>query len=115
MFWCCWQPLIGQTPIETAINKEDLNGLVSQFHTSVEVFVLSKESSGIEKSERLIANFFNEHDVQSFRKRHSGTSKGGSSNYAIGELSTDRGKYRVSIYYFVDNNGHHITELRIEE
>jgi hypothetical protein len=46
---------------------------------------------------------------------HQGTSRGNESHYCIGNLSTDKGSFRVYIYTRVANGRHLIKELRFDK
>ncbi len=57
--------------------------------------------------------FFNEHSVRGFESLHNGGSANQANEVVIGELITDKGDYRVYVY-FTGGAEKQIDELRIE-
>ncbi len=109
-------PLSGQVDVKSAFEQENASKFESLFHTHVEMIVLNKDdryakSQAIE----LMDAFFKVHEVKRFEKMHSGQSRSNGSNYDIAQLYTDKGKYRVYIYYRQVDKKNVIHQLTIEE
>jgi hypothetical protein len=104
-----------QADLQTALGKGDVNALSSHFSNTVEVSILGREAtlSKTEAATRL-QGFYTDHPARGFRTVHRGTSKDSDSNYMIGELSTDKGTYRVYIYFQQQGERRLVSELRIE-
>jgi hypothetical protein len=66
------------------------------------------------EAETRLREFYASHAVKGFKPMHTGTSKTNESTYNIGELTTDRGTYRVYIYFTQEGSKKMVTELRIE-
>jgi len=112
----CAQGIMAQMTVEEAFKQENAEAFEHHFHEQVEMSLPGKENRYSKKDAiGLMEAFFSVHAVQNFKKVHSGSSRGKVSNYYIGELATDKGTYRVYIYYDVHDNKKDIHELRIEE
>lgn len=106
---------VGQSSLEQAFQEEDAAAFNDLFDAKVDLFVMNKENLyGKAEAVRLMESWFKVHEVKSYKAMHSGESRGQSSNYKIGELQTDQGKYRVYIYYNDVGGKQLINELRIE-
>ena len=105
-----------QNTAEQALVKEDVQSISSQFANNVELCVPGKQGS-YPKSEAtgLLGAFFDAYAVKSYKQMHAGSSKDKGSNYSIGELSTDKGAFRVYIYYDESTGKQLIKELCIEK
>jgi Domain of unknown function (DUF4783) len=112
----CTAGVVAQTSLEDAFRNEDARAFEVFFHSQVEMSLPGKDSR-YKKADAiaLMASFFSAHTVNSFKKVHSGASRGKDSNYYIGELTSDKGVYRVYIYYDVHDGKKDIHELRIEK
>lgn len=108
--------VVAQMSVEEAFRKENAQAFDHHFHSQVEMSLPGKDSR-YSKADAigLMDAFFSVHAVQSFSKVHSGSSRGKVSNYYIGQLTTDKGAYRVYIYYDVHDSKKDIHELRIEK
>ena len=105
----------GQSEIYTALSKGDVNALQTHLDSKVELCIFNKEDV-FDRPDAvvLLKEFFGKHKVQGFKQMHSGASKGLESNYAIGQLTTDKGTFRVYMYFDTRNDKRTIQELRIE-
>ncbi len=102
--------------IARALNTGDAGALGSHFDQTVEIAVMEKEDVyGKEQAISMIARFFEQKSPQSFTQVHNGTSKGNDSRYAIGNLVTKSGAYRVYIYMKMVDGQYLIQELRFDE
>ena len=101
--------------VAAAFNSKDAGQVASYFDVSVEVTLLSKESSySKSQAQAVLADFFSKNAVKSFTLNHQGNSPDGST-YGIGTLSTASGNYRT--YYYLKQKGgqYVIQELRLEK
>jgi len=116
MVMCFTVGVMAQMSVEEAFRKENAQAFGHHFHADVEMSLLGKDNR-YSKADAigLMEKFFSLHVVQSFSKVHSGSSRGKVSNYYIGQLTTDKGVYRVYIYYDVHGDKKDIHELRIEK
>ena len=104
-----------QEQLQKAFEQEDASLLSSHFDDRVDMLVMNKDNNySREEAIQLMESFFKVHAVHSFKKMHSGASRGQGSNYQIHHLDTDKGAYRVYIYYNSDSGSKRINELRIE-
>jgi cellobiose-specific phosphotransferase system component IIB len=112
----CGAGMSAQMTVEEAFRQENAQAFQHHFHSQVEMSLPGKENR-YKKADAiaLMEAFFSVHAVQSFKKVHSGASRGKDSNYFIGEMSTDKGVYRVYIYYGVHDGKRDIHELSIEK
>jgi hypothetical protein len=95
--------------IKTGNSKE----LAKYFNISVDVVVLDKEDVySNQQAEQIIKNFFATHSPKNFTILHEGGKDG--SKYAIGNLSTSNGIFRVYFLLKIKNNVSLIHQLRIE-
>ena len=105
----------GQGQLEKAFEDEDAALFSSLFDSQVDMFVMNKENTYSKADAvKLMESFFKVHKVHSFERMHSGSSRGQSSNYEIAHLNTDKGAYRVYLYYENSSGKKLISELRIE-
>ena len=106
---------VAQEQLQKAFEQEDAAMLASHFDDRVDMYVMNKDNNYSKKEAvQLMESFFKVHAVHSFKKMHSGASRGQGSNYQIHHLDTDKGAYRVYIYYNSDSGSKRINELRIE-
>jgi hypothetical protein len=87
--------------------------LAGYFNQNVELVVLENESvCSKSQAEQVINDFFNKYQPQKFTIIHQGGK--GDSNYAIGNLETKNGKFRVYFLIKTINQVSFIHQLRIE-
>ena len=99
--------------IVNAIKNGNAKELAGYFNSSIELTLLSKEDIySKEQAEIILKNFFQTHVPVSFTLLHEGGKE--SSKYAIGNLKTGNGNFRVTILLKSQNNQLYIHQLRIE-
>ncbi len=113
--WAWVSVLTAQADLYSAIGRGDVSVINTYFGNEVELSILGSEGVYV-KTEAAghIRNFFSAHQARGFRQMHTGASKGKDSNYIIGELDTDRGVYRVYLYFGPVGERRIVRELRIE-
>lgn len=113
--WAWISVLPAQTDLYNAIGRGDVSVISAYFGDEVELSILGSEGV-YTKTEATgqIRNFFSAHQARGFRQMHTGASKGKDSNYIIGELDTDRGVYRVYLYFGPAGDRRMVREFRIE-
>lgn len=95
--------------IKTGNSKE----LAKYFNVSVDLAILDKEEVySNQQAEQIIKSFFATHTPKNFTLLHEGGKDG--SKYAIGNLSTSNGMFRLYFLLKVKNNISLIHQLRIE-
>lgn len=109
-------PVFGQVSVADAFQQENAGHFETLFHSHVEMIVLNKDDRYAKaQAVELMDAFFKVHEVRSFKQMHSGQSKSNGSNYDIGQLYTDKGAYRVYIYYNNVDGKNLIHQLHIEK
>lgn len=108
--------ITAQTDLTTALGSGNVAGISAHFGAKVELTINDREAhlSKLEAETRL-KEFYSTHQAKGFKAVHSGNSKSNESNYTIGELLTDKGNYRVYIYFLSDGGRRVVAELRIEK
>ena len=91
---------VGQSNLFTAIGKSDVATLSAQFSNDMEICIGTEQDfySKAEAVKRL-EKFFTEIGPKSSAFKHKGNNKDKTSEYSVGTMNTDKGKYRVFIYY----------------
>jgi hypothetical protein len=104
-----------QSDLNTAIGKGDISGISGYLGEKVELTIGGKEEN-LAKSVAVVRlrEFYATHAPKGFKVMHSGNDKGKDTNYAIGELATDKGNFRVYIYYIQQGQKQVVAELRFE-
>jgi hypothetical protein len=108
--------LHAQEDLYTALGKGDVPGIASYLGADVELAlndveqVLSKPEAEIR-----LRDFYKENPAKSFHVVHTGASKSNESNYIIGDLTTEKGKFRVYFYFTQEGDKRVIAELRIDK
>ena len=88
--------------------------LSKYFNTSIELAIPGKEDIYSSKqAELIIKDFFTKHVPSNFVVLHKGGKEG--SQYAIGNLTTSKGKFRVTLLIKLRENKPYIHQLRFEE
>ncbi len=116
IFLCFIGSASGQIPrnISVAIKAGNSASLSDHFNENIELTILEKE--GIysrTQAEQIVKDFFAANNPKVFNLLHEGGK--GSAHYAIGELTTDKGTYRVYFLIKMINNQSYINQLRIEK
>lgn len=98
--------------IANAIRSGDAKSVSRFFSSSVDLTLISQEDVYSKaQAEQILKDFFNKNTPRSFSIIHRGESKDGS-KYAIGNLTTSNGNYRVYYYFKVAGGNVNIQELR---
>jgi len=88
--------------------------LSKYFNTSIELAIPGKEDIYSSKQAELIMkDFFTKHVPSNFVVLHKGGKEG--SQYAIGNLTTSNGNFRVTLWVKLKENKPYIHQLRFEE
>lgn len=103
--------------IFAALKAGNSKELAKFFNANIELVILEKEGVYSKtQAELIVKDFFDKNTpsvTNGFSKLHEGGKDG--SRYAIGNLRTDKGNYRVSIFMKSINGSFTIHQLRIEE
>jgi hypothetical protein len=105
----------GQIPDEiiSSLKTGNSTKLAGYFNQNVELVVLENESvCSKSQAQQIINDFFSKYPPQKFVIIHQGGK--GDSNYAIGSLETQNGKFRVYFLIKTINQISFIHQLRIE-
>jgi len=98
--------------IANAIRSGDAKSVSRYFSSSVDLTLIGQEDVYSKaQAEQIIKDFFNKNTPRSFSIIHRGESKDGA-KYAIGNLTTSNGNYRVYYYFKVAAGSVNIQELR---
>jgi hypothetical protein len=105
-----------QNNFDDALRQGNAEAIAVYLNHEIEFCIFDKEDIFDKKTATAQLNkFFQDYRVKAYKQVHVGTSKGKQSNYSIGNLITDKGNFRVYIYFNLVNGKKHIQELRIEE
>jgi hypothetical protein len=98
--------------IANSIRSGDAKSVSKYFSNSVDLTLISQEDVYSKaQAEQIIKDFFNKNTPRSFTIIHKGESKDGA-KYAIGNMATSNGNYRVYFYFKVSGTVVNIQELR---
>ena len=96
----------GQTVPEglvDAMARGNATAMSAYFHLSLEMSILEEEyETSKNQATRILENFFRNHKATAFTVSFEGTKE--QSKYAIGTLKTDKGNFRVNLF-FLDKEG----------
>jgi hypothetical protein len=108
--------LAAQDAVFQAIGQGDVATITQYLAEQVELAVGDTDGSvnKVQASAKL-KEFYSSHTAKGFRSMHSGASKTNESKYSIGTLATDKGNYRVYVYFIQSGDQRLIQELRIEK
>ena len=103
-------------PVTKALSEGDAATLGNYLDSSVELTVLASQNV-YDKAQatNALRDFFTKNRPHSFNAVHQGSSKGSSSHYTIGDLTSSSGNYRVYLYYKSVGDKPIIQEIRIEK
>jgi hypothetical protein len=107
--------LFAQIPqgITISISSGNSKELAKHFNNDIELVILDKEDVYSRyQAEHIMKDFFIKYSPQSFNILHEGGKEG--SRYAIGNLNTSNGVFRVYFLIKQKNNQPFIHQLRIE-
>ena len=99
--------------IVDAISSSNGNAITKYIDQETEITVLDNEDSG-EVGKSMVMKFFDTHKALGFQVKHEGTSKLGNV-YRIGDLSTDKGSFRVTFFTKKTATGVKIVQFKIEQ
>lgn len=98
-----------------AFNKGDYKRLIQYCNNQLDLVITNQERSLCNKreGERLLENFFNSNVPIKFDIKH----QGGKENaiFAVGQLITSNGNFRITLYIEKSSNDLKISQLRIEQ
>lgn len=102
------------TKIINAIKSGSANEVSKFFDVTVEITLPGKSNSySKSQAEMVIRDFFNLNNIKDFEVIHQ--SENAASQYCIGNLKTENGTYRTTIYMKQKGNKQLIQELRFEK
>ncbi len=102
--------------VTKALGEGDVATLSTYLDTSVELTILASQNVyNKAQAATVLTDFFAKNKPRSFNAVHQGSSKGSSSHYTIGDLSSTTGTYRVYLYYKSIGEKPVIQEIRIEK
>jgi hypothetical protein len=97
-----------------ALRTGNTSALSAYFNTSIELAILDQEDIySKQQAELIVKDFFAKHVPSSFVILHKGGKEG--SQYAIGNLVTNSGNFRVTLLIKMKDNKPYIHQLRFEE
>jgi len=97
-----------------ALRTGNTTVLSGYFDTSIELAILNQEDIySKQQAELIMKDFFAKHVPSSFTILHKGGKEG--SQYAIGNLVTSSGTFRVTLWIKMTQNKPYIHQLRFEE
>jgi hypothetical protein len=102
--------------ITKALSDGDAATIGNYFDANVEMTLVGTQNV-YDKTQatNALKDFFNKNKPRAYSAVHQGTSKGSTSHYTIGDLTTAGGNYRVYIYYKSSSGSIAIQEIRIEK
>lgn len=99
--------------VTKAIQKGSSSELSTYFNPTVELEILEEDNIYSKaQAELLLKDFFNRNKPTSFKINHQGTKA--ATSFAIGNLVTSTGSFRVSIFMKTENEKMLIHQFRIE-
>ncbi len=102
--------------VTKALSEGDASTLSNYLDNTVELTILTSQNVYNKAQTTTVLNdFFAKNKPRSFNAVHQGSSKGSSSHYTIGDLSSATGTYRVYLYYKSVGEKPVIQEIRIEK
>jgi hypothetical protein len=97
-----------------AIKTGNSAQLSAYFNTSIELAIPGKEEIfSAQQAELIMKDFFAKHVPSAFVILHKGGKEG--SQYAIGNLTTSNGNFRVTLWIKVKDSKPYIHQLRFEQ
>lgn len=109
-------PLIAQIPDEVVVSLKTGNAstLSNYFNENIEMVVLKHDDVYSKaQAQQILSSFFSQNKAQEFSIIHTGGKEG--AHYAIGNLTTNNGVFRVSVFMKSAGNKAYIHQLRIEK
>ena len=108
--------LVAQIPDEvvTSFRTGNANTLSGYFNQNIEMVVLEHDDVYSKaQAQQIVSNFFSQNKAQEFSIIHQGGKEG--ARYAIGNLKTNNGTFRVYFLLKDEGNKAYIHQLRIEK
>jgi hypothetical protein len=108
--------LSGEIPqaIFDALKSGNSIQLSKYFNTSIELAIPGKEDIySSQQAELILKDFFSKHVPSGFTILHKGGKEG--SQFAIGNMNTSKGAFRVTMLIKIKDNRYYIHQLRFEE
>lgn len=109
-------PVIGfsqHNGIDSALKKGDAKALGIYFSPSLDLSIPGKEDTyTADKAVTLLTGFFGTQRVKGYKKMHSSAPQQGRANFTIGDLYTEKGTFRLTMFFSKDQK---ITELEIKK
>ena len=100
--------------IITAIRTGSASNLAKYFNINVELTIDNNEEIySKEQAELILKDFFSKNTPSAFDVLHKGGKEG--SRYAIGNLTTSNGNFRITILVKIKDSQPYIHQLRIEK
>ncbi len=101
------------TKITEAFKSGSASELAKHFNSNIELDLLGEENMYSKaQAELIMKDFFTKNKPTSFRINHQGSKS--ATSFAIGNLASANGNFRVSIFMKTDNNKTLIHQLRLE-
>jgi|SRR5690606_30910443 len=112
-------PATGQPELDNvskALHLGDVTNIARYFENLVEVSISNEQSTYSKtQAERVLDNFFTKNKVRDFVVKHKGNSESSNLLFLIGDLSTDKGEYRVYLMFKKKrDNSYTLAEIRID-
>ena len=105
-----------QADLGTALGKGDVAGISAFLGEKIELTIGAKEEVLAKSAAQVrLREFYAAHVPKGFKMMHSGNSKTNDSNFQIGELTTDKGAFRVYLYFSEQASKRVVTEMRFEK
>jgi len=104
------------TMAERSLENGNLKKLSAVFHKSVDI-TFSNQAKTYSKAQAqiIIKKFFSKHEPKSFKIKQKGKSNANSTLYAIGNLVSNNGTYRVYMFFVPSKGEYMLRELRFEK
>ena len=100
--------------LSNAMKAGDASNLAEFFHESLELTILEKDYvASKNQATRIMENFFKENPPSAFKISFEGTKE--KSKYAIGNLSTSKGNFRVNIFFMNKDEKRLVYYMSIEK
>jgi len=97
-----------------AMKSGEADKVAQFFHQSLELTILEKDyMASKNQATRIMANFFKEHTPKGFTISFEGTKE--KSKYAIGDLTTSEGEFRINMFFMNKEGNRLIYYLSIEK
>ena len=102
--------------VTKALSEGDAATLSNFFDNTIELTILASQNVyNKTQATAVLSDFFAKNKPRSFNAVHQGSSKGSSSHYTIGDMSSGTGNYRVYLYYKSVGEKPVIQEIRFEK